>query len=36
MLPFQDDLKQGDVISPLLFNFDLDYAIKRVQVNQRA
>ena len=27
-------MKQGDALSPLLFNFDLEYAIKRVQVNQ--
>jgi hypothetical protein len=27
-------LKQGDAISPLLFNFALVYAIRRVQVNQ--
>jgi len=27
-------LKQGDALSPLLFNFALQYAIKRVQVNQ--
>jgi hypothetical protein len=27
-------LKQGDALSPLLFNFDLEYAIMRVQVNQ--
>jgi len=26
-------LKQGDVLSPLLFNFPLEYAIRRVQVN---
>ena len=27
-------MKQGDALSPLLFNFSLEYAIKRVQVNQ--
>jgi len=27
-------LKQGDALSPLLFNCDLEYAIRRVQVNQ--
>ena len=26
--------KQGDALSPLLFNFVLQYAIKRVLVNQ--
>jgi len=27
-------LKQGDALSPLLFNFALGYAIRRVQVKQ--
>jgi len=27
-------LGQGDVLSPLLLNFALDYAITRVQVNK--
>ena len=34
MFPVRNGLKQGDVLSPLLFNFALEYAIKRVQVNQ--
>jgi len=34
MLPIKNDLKQGDDLLPLLFNFVLEYAIRRVQVNQ--
>ena len=34
MFPNRNGLKQGDALSPLLFNFALEYAIKRVQVNQ--
>ena len=34
MFPIRNGLKPGDGLSPLLFNFALEYAIKRVQVNQ--
>jgi len=32
--PIRNGLKQGDALSPLLFTFDLEWAIRRVQVNQ--
>ena len=32
--PIRNGLKQGDALSPMLFNFGLEYAIRRVQVNQ--
>jgi hypothetical protein len=32
--PIQNGLKQGDALSPLLLNFALAYAIRRVQENQ--
>jgi len=34
IFPIRNGLKQGDALSPLLFNFALDYAIRRVMVNQ--
>jgi len=34
MFPIRNVLKQGDALSPLLFNFALVYAIRTIQVNQ--
>jgi hypothetical protein len=32
--PVQNDLKQGDALSPLIFNVALEYTIRKVQENQ--
>jgi hypothetical protein len=32
--PLKNCLKQGDALSPLLFNFDLEYSIRKVQETQ--
>jgi hypothetical protein len=34
MISITSGLKHGDALSPLLFNFALEYAIKRAQVIQ--
>ena len=33
-LPIRHGWKEGDALTPLLFNFALEYVIRRVQVNQ--
>jgi hypothetical protein len=33
MFPIRNIFKQGDALLPLLFNFALEYTIRRVQVN---
>jgi hypothetical protein len=32
--PIQNGVKQGDALSPLLFNSSLEYAIRKVQENR--
>jgi len=34
MFAIKNGFKQGDALSPLFFNFVLEYSIRRVQVNQ--
>jgi retron-type reverse transcriptase len=36
MFTVKNGLKQGEVLSPLLVNFALEYAIRRVKVNKNA
>jgi hypothetical protein len=32
--PIQNDLKEGDALSPFIFNVAVEHAIKKVQENQ--
>jgi len=34
MFPIKNGLKQGDAFSPQLFNFVLEFTVRRVQINQ--
>jgi hypothetical protein len=34
MFPVKNGLKQGDTLSQLLFNFTLEYAIRKVQTRK--
>ena len=34
MFPIMNGFKKGDALSPLFFNFALEYAIRRVRINQ--
>jgi hypothetical protein len=34
MFPIKNGLKQGDAFSPPLFNFVLEFAVRKVQINQ--
>ena len=36
MFPIRNGMKQGDALSPLLFNLPLEYTIRRVQVTRIA
>jgi hypothetical protein len=35
MFPTKNDLKEGDALLSLLFNFALQYAIRKVKANQK-
>jgi hypothetical protein len=35
MFPIKNGLKQGDALSPMLSNFVLEYATRRIQVNHK-
>jgi hypothetical protein len=34
MFPVRNGLKYGDGLLPLFFNYNLEYAIRKVQINQ--